>query len=64
MLHIRILAAMTERMVDQHQCQHGLGNRSRANPHAGVMAARCHHLRLITCGIHRLSGDANAGGGL
>jgi hypothetical protein len=36
--HIGALGAMTQGLIDQHQGQHGLGNRRRADAHAGVVS--------------------------
>ena len=37
--HVGILRTMAQRVIDQHQRQHRLGDRRRADPHAGIVAA-------------------------
>ena len=41
MQHIAVLRAVQQRMVHQHQGQHRLRNRRRANSHAGIVPAVC-----------------------
>lgn len=37
--HIRILRAMEQRMVHEHEGQHGFGDRGRADADAGIVTA-------------------------
>lgn len=50
-------------MVDQHQCEHRLGDRCRADTDAGVVAAFGGDIYRLTCLVDRVAREADAGGG-
>ena len=55
---------MPQRMIDQHQRQHRLGNRRGADADAGVVAAFGGDVHGFTCLVDRVAREADAGGRL
>src|SRR5690606_14918978 len=62
--HVAALRAMAQRLVDQHQGQHGLADRSGAYAHAGVVAAGGDDVDHVAVHVHALHRQAQAGSGL
>src|SRR3954462_4127960 len=61
---VRVLSAMAQVVIHKHDGQHGFGNRRRAQPHAGIVAAGGDNLDRLPIPIHRAARHLDAGGGL